>query len=70
MPLDPAELTCPLCGLVIRDSDHVLEIGSLEPPVVHVGCAEAAHLPDHEWDHTDIRTLNEWSRGMGWAGSA
>lgn len=61
---------CRLCGLVLREQDHVVVVESFDPPVVHVGCAESAHLPDSEWNHTDVRTLSEWSRGIGWGSSA
>jgi len=44
----------------MREKDHVVGVESFDPPVVHVGCAEAAHLPDSEWDHTDAGRLSEW----------
>ena len=66
----PENPRCQLCGLVIRDSDHVVEVESFDPPIVHVACAESGHIAGSEWNHTDVQTLTQWSRGIGWGSSA
>jgi hypothetical protein len=63
-------VVCHLCGLVIRDDDHVIAVEAFVPPVVHVACAEHAHLPPDQWEHTNVRTLSQWAGGMDWEGSA
>lgn len=67
---ESGDWVCRFCGLIIRQADHVVEVMSFAPPVVHVACAEAAHVAPGEWTHTDARTLSEWSRGIAWGSSA
>ena len=51
---------CRLCGLGIRDADAVAKIAG---DFLHASCAETAYRGRPGWEHTEIGTLNQLSRG-------
>jgi hypothetical protein len=58
---------CPACGLALRPDDAVVVV-TLRP--FHAACAEASFADREGWEHTDVVTLSQWSRGIGWGSSA
>jgi hypothetical protein len=55
-------LTCRLCGHQLRETEHVVRLGS---ELLHVSCAEPAlrDLPD--WKHRELGPLNQLVAGLG-----